>query len=213
MPFHATLDHITIAALTLEEGVAYVRSALNIDVPFGGAHPLMGTHNCLMRLGEGAFLEIIAPDPAVTPQRRRWFGLDDPAMQARLAASPQFITWVVRVPDLADTLRDGDATLGEAVRVTRGELSWLLSIPQDGSMPFDGAHPALIQWPAGPHPSSRMTDLGCGLERFWIEHPEAVRLTEALDELIDDDRIVVEQADAIRFRATIRTPGGLRELC
>jgi TusA-related sulfurtransferase len=40
----------------------------------------MGTHNCLMQLGEAMFLEIIATDPAASPQRRRWFALDDPLM-------------------------------------------------------------------------------------------------------------------------------------
>src|SRR4051812_15158493 len=74
----ATLDHITVAALTLEQGIAHVRATLGVDVPFGGAHPLMATHNCLMQIGDGVFLEIIAPDPAATPQRARWFALDDP---------------------------------------------------------------------------------------------------------------------------------------
>lgn len=208
----AALDHITIGALTLEEGIAYVRERLNIDVPYGGAHPLMATHNCLMQLGEGAFLEIIAPDPTAMPQRRRWFGLDEDAMRARLAVSPQFITWVVRVPDLAAALREVDPSVGEAVRVTRGDLAWLLTIPPDGAMPFDGAHPALIEWPAGPHPATHMADLGCRLERFWIEHPDALRLTETLDGWLDDDRVVIEQGDAVSFRATIRTPSGLREL-
>lgn len=208
----AALDHITVAALTLEAGVAYVRDTLGIEVPFGGAHPLMGTHNCLMQLGDGAFLEIIAPDPAVHPQRPRWFGLDDPAMRARLAQSPQLITWVARVASLQEALARLPDDLGPAVRVTRGELSWLLSIPQDGAMPFDGAHPALIEWPPGPHPSLRMADLGCRLAQLRIEHPDASRLTAALDGVIDDPRIVVAQGDVVRFRATISTPGGLFEM-
>jgi hypothetical protein len=77
----ASLDHLTVAALTLEQGVNYVQRVLGVAVPFGGAHPLMGTHNHLMQLGDGMFLEIIAPDPAVTPKRTRWFGLDDPRMR------------------------------------------------------------------------------------------------------------------------------------
>ena len=49
----AALDHLTVAALTLEQGVDHVRRALGVVVPPGGAHPLMGTHNCLMQLGDG----------------------------------------------------------------------------------------------------------------------------------------------------------------
>ncbi|TWA91006.1 glyoxalase-like protein [Bradyrhizobium stylosanthis] len=67
------LDHITVAANDLAEGVAYVEDALGIAPPAGGAHPLMGTHNHLLRLSETSFLEVIAPDPsAPAPTRPRW---------------------------------------------------------------------------------------------------------------------------------------------
>jgi hypothetical protein len=208
----ASLDHLTVAALTLEDGIAHVRRALGVELPPGGAHPLMGTHNCLMSLGDGIFLELIAPDPAVTPQRRRWFNLDDPAMRARLENTPQLISWVIRVPDLAKALREADSAIGDAVRVARGDLSWLISVPSDGSMPFDGAYPTLIEWPPGPHPSSRMADFGCRLERLAVVHPEGAWLCKALDNVLADDRIVVGAGDAVQIRATIRTPGGVREL-
>ena len=59
----------------------------------GGAHPLFGTHNRLLRLAcaeaPRAYLEIMAINPQATPTRpaglKRWFDLDDPALQARLA--------------------------------------------------------------------------------------------------------------------------------
>lgn len=208
----AALDHLTVAALTREQGVAHVQRRLGVVVPAGGAHPLMATHNCLMRLGEGVFLEIIAPDPSATPKRPRWFSLDDPAMLASLERSPRLINWVVRVPDLAEALGAFDGVAGEAVRVTRGSLSWLISVPPDGSMPFDGAFPTLIEWPAGPHPASRMADLDCRIERLAIEHPDSARLGGMLDPIFSDDRVAISRGAAIRLRATIRTPHGPREL-
>jgi hypothetical protein len=208
----AALDHITVAALTLEQGVAYVQRALGVVVPFGGAHPLMGTHNCLMQLGEAMFLEIIAPDASTAPQRPRWFSLDDPTMLARLKRSPRLVTWVVGVPDLDRALGAIDGAAGEAVRVTRGSLSWLISVPPDGSMPFDGAFPTLIEWPAGPHPALRMADLNCRIERLAIEHPDGSRIARALDPIFFDDRVTISRGAAIQLRATIRTPDGPREL-
>jgi hypothetical protein len=207
-----TFDHLTVAALTLEQGVAHIERALGVVIPAGGAHPLMGTHNHLMRLGVGAFLELIAPDPAVTPQRVRWFGLDDPAMRRSLQDSPRLVNWVARVPDIRHALRAIDGAEGEAVRVTRGELSWLISVPPDGSLPLDGAFPTLIEWPAGPHPSSRMTDLACRLSRLSIGHPQGARLAQALAPVFSDDRIVISTDAATRLRATIDTPAGPREL-
>jgi len=208
----ASLDHLTLAALTLEQGIAHVRHALNVDIPFGGKHPLMGTHNHLMQLGNGAFLELIAPDPAGRPQRRRWFGLDDPNMHARLERSPQLVSWVVRVADLRRALQQVDQDVGEAVPLTRGELSWLISVTNDGSMPFDGAYPAFIEWPSGPLPSLRMADLGCRLERLAVVHPDDAGLSRALDAVLTDERIVVSRGDTVQIRATIATPGGRREL-
>jgi Glyoxalase-like domain len=143
----ASLDHLTVAALTLEQGIAHVQRALGVAIPPGGSHPLMATHNHLMQLGNGIFLEVIAPDHTVTPQRTRWFGLDDPRMRASLKNSPRLISWVARVPDLAQALREIHGAIGEVVAVTRGPLTWLISVPRDGSMPFDGAFPTLIEWP------------------------------------------------------------------
>lgn len=207
-----TLDHLTVAALTLDEGVAHVQRALGVVMPPGGAHPLMGTHNHLMRLGDGVFLEVIAPDPTATPQRARWFGLDDPAMRARLKSSPRLISWVARVPDLAQAVRTIDVAVGETVRVTRGNLSWLMCVPHDGSMPFGGAFPTLMEWPPGPHPSWRMADLGCRLERLTIVHPEGAALARALHPILNDDRVVVSTAAVPQLTATIRTESGQREL-
>lgn len=209
---HAALDHLTVAALSLEQGVAHVQRALGVAVPAGGSHQMMATHNHLMQLGDDVFLEIIASDHRASPQRTRWFGLDDPAMRSDLEKSPRLISWVARVPDLSRALREIHTDLGEAVSLKRGSLSWLMAVRRDGSMPFDGAFPTLIEWPAGPHASKQMADLGCRLERFSIEHPGGERLSALLDPLIADERIVFSSGPTKQIRATIATPYGLREL-
>jgi hypothetical protein len=208
----ASLDHLTVAALRLEQGVTHVQRALGVTVPSGGAHPLMATHNCLMRLGEAVFLEIIAPDPAASPQRPRWFALDDVRMRARLQRSPQLVGWVVRVPDLVGTLREFGDNTGEAIRLTRGSLSWLMSVPPDGSMRFDGAFPTLMEWPPGLHPAAGMADLNCRFEHLSIAHPESAALTAALDPIFRDERVGISSGAAVQLRANIRTSSGVREL-
>ncbi len=118
------IDHLVIAALTLEEGIDHVRQALGVTVPQGGAHPLMATHNRLMKFDDGLFLEIIAPDPEAKSQRPRWFALDDPEVRATLSSSPRLITWVARALDLSNALASIPAPLGEIVNVSRGTLQW-----------------------------------------------------------------------------------------
>ena len=63
----SALDHLVIGATTLQQGVDYVHDTLGIDMPFGGIHHSMGTHNHLVRLGGEVFMEIIAINPQGSP--------------------------------------------------------------------------------------------------------------------------------------------------
>ena len=210
------LDHITVAAHTLEQGVAHVRAALGVDLPDGGAHPRMATHNRLLRLGEAAFLEVIAIDPtAPAPPRPRWFALDDPVLRPELRVAPRLLTWVVRTSHIAEIFLASRRPLGAIEPMTRGELRWLLTFPNDGSLVDGGMIPSVIQWPSGPHPASRMRDLGCTLERLEAAHPDVEAYRGDLA-AIGADRHVELRAIAPGARphlvAHIRTPAGLRTL-
>jgi len=205
------LDHITVAALDLAEGVAYASERLGIEIPPGGQHPLMGTHNHLLRLADDLFLEVIAPDPAApAPSRARWFGFDNGATRAALAKSPRLWTWVARCADLGAALRHVEGSAGPAVRVSRGNLSWLIGVPDDGAMPFDGAFPTLIEWPAGPHAASGMRDLGCSLRRLTVQHPQASQIARQLAPHFNDARVSFEPGATFKLTAEIETPRGLR---
>jgi len=179
-------DHVAIGAAGLAQGAVWIRDALGLEMPAGGRHPLMGTHNRLTATGPDTYLEIIAVDPDAAAQRPRWFGLDDPAMRARLAERPRPIAWIARTDDLDAALaaaRAAGLDLGRPVAMTRGDLAWRIALRDDGSLPEDGALPLLIEWPAGPHPASRMADLGLRYTALRLRHPEPARLTTALDAL------------------------------
>jgi len=161
----------------------------------------MGTHNHLMQFGSEAFLEVIAIDPNVKVSRPRWYGLDD------FSGPPKLIHWVARVEAMSDVVKLG-LDVGPALDVTRGDLHWQLTVPEDGGMPFDGAFPSIIDWPDGMFPVPRMADRGCALERLVISHPENRAISEVLDAHMQDDRIVLE-AGAVGLKAQISTPDGL----
>lgn len=201
------LDHITIVARTLDEGAAHINKILGIDMPAGGAHPAMGTHNRLLSLGDNSFLELIAIDPqATTPDHPRWFDLD------RFNAPPALDTWVLGTNDIAAALTRAHPDSGKAKRITRGELSWQISIPEDGSMPLDGAFPTLIEWPKGPHPASRMKDLGCRLHSLTIAHPKAKKIEALIGDRIDRACITIRQDGQKMISAKIETPQGIKIL-
>lgn len=210
------LDHLVVGAATLDDGVAWLEDKLGVTVPEGGKHPLMGTHNRLMQLGNGTFLEIIAIDPdAAPPGHRRWYGLDDPQIRERLAASPQLLTWVVRCDDIAVRAAASPISPGPAREARRGHLIWEITVPHDGSLPEGGLFPTLIQWTDGHGPALRMPDLGCRLEGLTLYHPEPDGLRSALASVGADGFVTVEpsgpEAQA-GLAAVIGSPNGRIEI-
>src|SRR5256885_2367518 len=82
-------DHLVIGAATLDEGVAWAEATLGVVPGPGGEHPLMGTHNRLIRIATvdypRAYLEVIAPQPGKQAAKgKRWFDLDDEAVRDAL---------------------------------------------------------------------------------------------------------------------------------
>ena len=169
------LDHLVIAAATLEQGAAWCLATLGVTPLPGGQHPLMGTHNRLLKIATpaypDAYLEIIAIDPAAAPPgRARWFGLGDAALQASLAASGPRLIHAVARSTMLDMHRWGLITVGckpgEPVSARRetpsGTLSWQILVREDGGLDCAGALPTLIQW-QGSHPAAAMPDSGVAL--------------------------------------------------
>ena len=219
----ATLDHLVVLAPNLASGVAWAEATLGISPGPGGEHPLMGTHNRLLRLSDGkgqpgaAYLEIIAINPAATPTLKppehRWFDMDDPALRERVAQmGPQLVHWVARVPDLTAALlawRELGIDRGEARAASRptpgGLLQWQISLRPDGQRLFDGCLPTLIEW--GPHhPTAAMPDSGLTLQSLALQHPQAT-LLQAACQAIGLDEVVITEGPA-RLSAQLGTPRG-----
>ena len=159
-------DHLVVAARTLDEGSAWVEAKLGVPMAEGGKHALMGTHNRLLSLGPGAFLEVIAIDPeAPAPARPRWFDLDAPAVRELLSRGPALIHWVERTDDLEAALADYSEPV-EILSLSRGPYRWRMGVPRDGRLPGQGRQPTLIQWQGGLHPAQALPPSGCTLERF-----------------------------------------------
>lgn len=203
------IDHFAIGADALEQAVAVMQSSLGVTVPRGGKHEAMSTHNCVMQSGNESFLELIAidPDAPADPGRVRWFTLDDPATQARLAARPRALCWVVGTDDLDAVVAASPVDLGEVVLFSRGDRSWRMTVPKDGSLPMDGLLPAFIEWSPGPHPSTGQQDLDIQLAAVHLSHPDPDALRRMLKALnVDHLAQVSEGASSLSFE--MDTPKG-----
>jgi hypothetical protein len=175
----AVIDHLVIAARDLESGALWLEDRLGVPLTPGGVHAVMGTHNRLLQLagGERLYLEVIAIDPAAPPPGRpRWFGLDDPALQARLAERPHLIHWVARSDDL---VREATPAHGEILTMQRGDFRWRITVPAAGHLPDGGRQPTLIQWDVPFHPAERLPASGCTL--LALDTPASERLVATLD--------------------------------
>lgn len=197
-------DHLVIASQNLTSGVAWFEQLSGVRMPVGGRHPRMGTHNHLSATGENSFVEIIAVEPdAAKPDRPRWFSLDAPATAAQLSQSPRLLTWVVNTTDIDATLSiaaQSGFDAGEAIEMTRGDLRWRIAVRADGALVENGTFPTIIEWPAGAHPASAMTDQGLRVNQINLMHPQPERLRGSLAALGMDTLATVKQADG-------QTPG------
>lgn len=208
------LDHLVIAAPSLEDGIALSREALGIDMAPGGKHPTMGTHNRLLRLGPDVYLEVIALDPAAPPQEGpRWFGLHDAARTRRLWDEGRRLgCWVANTDDLDATLVGRQALFGQAAEHRRDDLTWRFAFRDDGLPAMEGALPCLIEWPGGASPVPRMPDLGCRLRRLVIEHPAIEKVRATLAGLTLLGPVELRGGPAASLKAEIETPRGVKWL-
>jgi len=201
------IDHLIVAADTLESGAAWCEATLGVTPLPGGQHALMGTHNRLLNLSSPAFpacyLEIIAIEPAAPPPgRARWFGLD------QRPPGPPALVHVVARSRLLDMHRRGliDQGIdpGVPVAASRGDLCWQILLRDDGQLP--GAAPALIQWD-GPHPAERLPDSGLRLQGVVLDG-----LAAPAREVLRLRGVKGEPAGAVRWTVTLETPLGPRTL-
>ena len=206
-------DHLVLAACDLRAGTAWLEDRLGVKLAPGGRHVRMGTHNSLLRLAEGFYLELIAIDPdAPPPGRPRWFGLDEIALPPD---RPRLIHWVARSDDIE---RDASAARhqpGEIIAMERGDFRWRITVPADGRLPGNGLLPSLIEWDVPFHPSDRLPDAGCQLMKLESFHPRpepirtglaALGLAKALD------LHACAPGEAPQMVAYVRCPRGLAEL-
>jgi hypothetical protein len=206
------IDHIAVTAGSLKTGVEYVQNILGVELQQGGEHLQMGTHNYLLKLGDTVYLEVIAVNPhAKAPKRPRWFNLDHQPDNR----PPRLATWIARTEDIRLTDEQCTIPLGKIESMSRGDLRWLITVPEDGSLPFDGVAPTLIEWHTPTHPASTLQDSGCSLVKLEGFHPEADKISEMLNSIGFAGDFSVHPLDAGTqpYRvAHIRTPSGIVQL-
>jgi hypothetical protein len=203
----AEIDHIVLGARTLAEGAAFVEQHLGVKPRPGGKHEGFGTHNMLLGLGKGTYLEIIAPDPdQPEPAHSRLFDLDDPATKVMLDAEPRLIAWVARTPVMDAVVARLGHRAGEVQEMSRGDLHWRMAFPPQ-RQDMDNLIPALIEW-KGEGASSRLPDSHVRLLHLEAEHPDADAVRAALADRGLEEALKVRRSPHARLVARLRRADG-----
>lgn len=174
----SSIDHLVVAAPTLEEGSHWAHKLFDIQPEPGGIHQGLGTHNILLGLGDSCYLEIIAPDPKQNDIPKHWIPADNYIM-------PQLIGWASpskNILSLKDAVPDtlGDVSLMSRQKPDGSTISWSMSYPRFDL--FNGLLPFLIQWPPGLHPGKNLKQIGTIIQ-FQLYHPEHENLEKQLDQM------------------------------
>lgn len=191
------LDHLAIGAQTLQEGVAWAEAKLGVSFQAGGTHARFATHNRLLGVADGLYLEVIAADPDATCEGTRWFGLDTFSGPLRL------VNWICEPADFDAALRHGL----EKVSMRRDALKWDMGVRPDGTLPLGGTYPTVLKWHKSSPPGRSLPNSGIALHRLVIEHPHAAGIQAEVAEL-NDLRVEFHVAAAPNLRATFDTPTG-----
>lgn len=196
------LDHIAVLGCHLSEAVDRVETALRVSMGPGGRHARFGTHNRLLGIAPGVYLEAIAVDPdAPAPPDSRWFGLD------RFYGPARLDKWIARVPDI-DAAIAALPMAGRRVDLERDGLRWSMAVPEDGQLPYDGMFPALIQWHVPHPPGQSLAPSGLVLEKFTVRHPDAAALAGILGPHLRAPLVSIETAPDPSLSAILTGPGG-----
>jgi len=207
-------DHLVIVTAVLEEGVDFCEKTFGVKMAKGGEHVRVGTHNYVLALDDGIYLEVIAINPNAGPLNcPRWFGMDVPEQRARAAEGPFLATFVARTGNIAQAVQ-AYPRLGPVRDMQRNTLEWQITIPDDGGFLEGGTIPTVIQWPEGVHPTQKLPASGCRLERLEAFHPQPSRLREAWSSigLQENELLSIREAsngDAPFLVARIATPNGV----
>ena len=226
---HTNIDHLVVAARSLEEGTAWCEATLGITPQAGGEHEQYGTHNRLFNIATPryptAYFEIIAINPVASaqkrPEKKRWFDLDDDGLQASIAQQPSLIHFVVNTTDIqvaTNTWKAQGLDIGPVVHAQRqtekGPLHWQITVRNDGQRLFDGTLPTLIQWgepdatePMRMHPSISLPRSGVGLLNVMVSHTATDILTSAYKAVhLNDIEMISGEAN---ISVHLQTPKGL----
>jgi len=188
------LDHIILYSGSLAQGAAAFSRLTGVTPTPGGQHPGRGTQNALVSLGQGRYLELLAPMVDTVPVEP--LGL---------------VGWAIHTTDLtalrqrlgAEGIPLSDPTPGSRRQPDGGLLTWTTAALPGVDSPNA---PFFIEWGKQVAHPSTTTPTGCTLTEFLITEPDPTRLSGLVRAL--GLAVVIRSGTAPAASVTLQCPRG-----
>lgn len=207
------IDHLVYAVPDLAAAMDELERDWGVRPAPGGKHEGRGSHNALLSLGDGPYLELIARDPEQVN-----VDIANHPFQLAGLVRPTLRTWAAKAPGIAERVaraRSAGYDPGTPLAMSRalpggaGVLHWHLTRSDGANQVGDGVVPFLIDWGGTPHPATT-SPAGAKLVSLRLEHPNPGPVRDALRAL--EETVEVTQGPVPALFAVIDTPNGRREL-
>jgi hypothetical protein len=192
------LDHIIIAVPSLRAGIVEFADRTGVTAVIGGQHPGRGTENALASLGQGHYLELLAPIVADSAPGAAKRGL-------------RLVGWAVHTRTLPEVIgrlkaagfRMSGPTAGSRRKPDGTMLSWRTGNLEPDQLPLA---PFVIEWGTSvAHPSTTSPG-GCRLVRMTLETGDSTRLRRFFDAI--GHEVMIRSGPAERMQVELACPKG-----
>jgi hypothetical protein len=165
------IDHVILGINDLGRGMQEFESRTGVRPKRGGEHPGRGTQNALVTLGNGHYLEILAPAASQPPTAEREAALDH--------AQLTLVGWAIHTRAIGATVeqlrRAGFEVQGPVPGSRRAPDGTVLAW-QSASVDPLGLTPFFIEWSKDTLHPSTTSPAGCTLVKMELTHRTPGRL-------------------------------------
>jgi len=157
------IDHFVVTCEDLESTKKEFEKKTGAKIYYGGEHPSLGTHNALLPLDNGLYIEFLAPKEERA--KSNIFNLNSTKQNGYCLSAfcVSNIEKYLLLTDFSDSVKKAKMS-----RITKDneEISWFIALDKQIDETFNGFIPFAIEW-ISPHPTSLYT-ASCKLIRFEI---------------------------------------------
>ncbi len=172
------IDHVILATADLEAGVRALEAITGATPVYGGSHPDRDTHNAIVPLSGGMYIEILAPKDGLEAIPDFFEGLD----QLTLVGFALSVRDLERAERTARALGLDTNGIEQGSRKTPngGRLAWRLLLLNDAEMFMK---PFFISWSEDSAHPSKARPPRCALANLKLTTPHKKQLERMFSEL------------------------------